>query len=112
MSDQDKAIHDCEQPWIGDLERSCSSREGYRQQDAGRLPQSKIVWFGMQTGQSISGHAVGTPATIQVLSGAGTIRLGETDYEGKRGSFYYMPPGLSHALTSTDDLVFLLHLFR
>ena len=46
------------------------------------------------------------------MTASGTIRLGETDYEGKRGSFYYMPPGLSHALTSTDDLVFLLHLFR
>jgi quercetin dioxygenase-like cupin family protein len=47
-----------------------------------------------------------------VLSGAGTIQIGDTEYQGKPGSIYYMPAGLYHALTSTDDLVFLLDLFR
>jgi len=113
MSPQDQSIPDCDQPWIGDLEEIVQFADrGIVSKTLVDCPKSKIVWFGMKTGQSISGHAVGTPATIQVLSGTGTIRLGETDHEGKRGSFFYMPPGLFHALSSTDDLVFLLHLFR
>jgi quercetin dioxygenase-like cupin family protein len=66
----------------------------------------------MKTGQTMSGHSASSPATIHVLSGAGTIQIGDTEYEGKAGSLYYLPAGLYHALTSTDDLVFLLDLFR
>jgi len=66
----------------------------------------------MKAGQSISGHSAGTPATIHVVGGAGTIQLGGTEHEGRPGSIYYMPAGLYHALTATEDLVFLLNLFR
>ena len=104
---------ECDQAWVGDLSELIQfADQGIVSKTLVDCPKVKIVLFAMKTGQTISGHSAGMPATIHVLSGAGTIQLGETEYEGKPGSIYYMPAGLYHALTSTDDLVFLLDLFR
>ena len=104
---------ECEQPWVGDLnELTQFAERGIVSKTLVECPKAKVVLFGMKTGQSLSGHSAGTPATIQVLKGAGTITLGETDHDGVPGSIYYMPAGLYHAVKSTDDLVFLLNLFR
>jgi quercetin dioxygenase-like cupin family protein len=62
--------------------------------------------------QPISGHSAGMPATIHVLGGAGEVQIGNQEYEARPGSLYYLPAGRNHALTPTDDLVFLLELFR
>jgi len=113
MEDTKVALPDCEQPWVGDLSELVQFAErGIVSKTLVDCPKVKLVLFGMKAGQSISGHSAGTPATIHVLSGTGTIQLGETQYDGKPGSIYYMPAGLYHALTATQDLVFLLDLFR
>ena len=102
-----------DQPWVGDLNELVQFADrGIVSKTLVDSPKAKLVLFGMKTGQSISGHSAGTPATIHVVGGAGTIQLGEKEYEGRPGSIYYMPAGLYHALTATDDLVFLLNLFR
>jgi quercetin dioxygenase-like cupin family protein len=104
---------ECEQPWVGDLTDLIQFADrGIVSKTLVDCPKVKIVLFAMKTGQTISGHSAGMPATIHVLSGAGIIQLGEEEHEGKPGSIYYMPAGLYHALTSTEDLVFLLDLFR
>ena len=104
---------ECDQPWLGQLEELIQFAErGIVSKTLVDCPKVKMVLFAMKTGQTISGHSAGMPATIHVLSGAGTIQLGDEEYEGRAGSIYYMPAGLYHALTSTDDLVFLLDLFR
>ena len=104
---------ECDQPWVGDLHDLVQFADrGIVSKTLVDCPKVKMVLFAMKTGQTISGHSAGMPATIHVLSGAGTIQLGETEYEGKPGSIYYMPAGLYPALTSTQDLVFLLDLFR
>lgn len=104
---------DCDQPWVGDLgELVQFADRGIVSKTLVDCPKVKIILFGMKTGQTISGHSAGMPATIHVLSGAGKIQVGETEYQGRQGSIYYLPAGLYHALTSTDDLVFLLDLFR
>jgi quercetin dioxygenase-like cupin family protein len=104
---------ECDQPWVGDLNDLVQFTErGIVSNTLVDCPKVKLILFGMKTGQTISGHSAGTPATIHILGGAGTIQLGDTTYEGKLGSIFYMPAGLYHALTSTDDLVFLLDLFR
>jgi len=104
---------ECEEPWVGDLNELVQFADrGIVSKTLVDCPKVKLILFGMKTGQTISGHSAGMPATIHVLSGAGTIQIGETEYEGKAGSLYYLPAGLYHALTSTDDLVFLLDLFR
>jgi quercetin dioxygenase-like cupin family protein len=75
-------------------------------------PKVNISLYAMSTGETMSGHAATRPATIHVLDGEGDIQIGETVYQGKRGSLYYMPAKQYHALTSTDNLVFLLYLFN
>jgi quercetin dioxygenase-like cupin family protein len=113
MEDIKTAQPDCELPWVGDLSELVQFAErGIVSKTLVDCPKAKLVLFGMKAGQSISGHSAGTPATIHVLSGTGTIQLGETQYDGRPGSIYYMPAGLYHALTATQDLVFLLDLFR
>ncbi|HLA82864.1 MAG TPA: cupin domain-containing protein [Thermoleophilia bacterium] len=113
MADTTPSDFDCAEPWVGDLKELVQFADrGIVSKTLVDCPKAKVVLFGMKTGQSLSSHAAGTAATIQVLQGAGTITLGETDYEGAPGSIYYMPAGRPHALTSTDDLVFLLNLFR
>lgn len=113
MSDTTSADFDCDQPWVGNLNELVQFAErGIVSKTLIDCPKSKIVHFSMRTGQSLSGHAAGTPATIHVLQGEGTITLGETDYDASPGSIYYMPAGQYHAVKSTDDLVFLLNLFR
>jgi quercetin dioxygenase-like cupin family protein len=103
----------CEEPWTGDLNDLVQFADrGIVSKTLVECPKAKVVLFGMKTGQSLSGHSAGTPATIHVLQGAGTITLGETGHRGTPGSIYYMPAGLYHAVESTDDLVFLLNLFR
>jgi len=113
MEEPRPAPSDSDEPWVGDLTKLVQFADrGIVSKTLIDCPKAKLVLFGMKTGQSISGHAAGTPATIHVLSGAGTIRLGDTDHEGRPGSLYYMPAGQYHAVTATDDLVFLLDLFR
>lgn len=104
---------DCDPPWFGNLDDLVQFADrGIVSKTLVDCGKAKIVLFALKTGQELSGHAASTPATIQVLRGAGIIRLGETDHEGVPGSLYYMPAGLFHAVKSTDDLVFLLNLFR
>jgi quercetin dioxygenase-like cupin family protein len=69
-----------------------------------------ISLFTMATGQTMSSHASGRPATIHVLGGEGKITIGDQSHDSKRGSFFYMPAGQPHALESTDNMVFLLYL--
>ena len=72
MDDPKTTQPECEEPWVGDLNDLVQFADrGIVSKTLVDCTKSKIVWFGMKTGQSISGHAVGTPATIQVLSGAG-----------------------------------------
>jgi quercetin dioxygenase-like cupin family protein len=104
---------ECEEPWIGDLNELVQFADrGIVSRTLVDCPKVKLILFAMKTGQTISGHSAGMPATIHVLGGLGIIKVGETEYEGKPGSLFYLPAGMYHALTSTDDLVFLLDLFR
>lgn len=113
MADSHNDQPSCDQAWVGDLNELVQFADrGIVSKTLVDCPKAKLVLFGMRTGQSISGHSAGSPATIHILSGTGTVQLGDTEYEGKVGSIYYLPAGLYHALRSTDDLVFLLDLFR
>jgi len=113
MEDSKTGQPECEQPWVGDLDEVVQFADrGIVSKTLVDCPKANISLFAMSTGQHMSGHASRWPATIHVLRGAGTIQIGDTEYEGRPGSLYYMPAGTYHALTSTDDLVFLLDLFR
>ncbi len=113
MDDPTATQPECDQPWIGDLTELVQfADKGIVSKTLVDCPKVKLILFAMKTGQTISGHSAGMPATIHVLGGTGRIQVGDSEYEGKAGSLFYLPAGQYHALTSTDDLVFLLDLFR
>jgi len=104
---------ECDEPWIGDLAGLVQFAEGgIVSKTLVDCPHANISLFAMSTGQKMSGHSSRWPATIHVLGGAGKIQIGDVEYDGKPGALYYMPAGQYHALASTDDLVFLLDLFK
>jgi quercetin dioxygenase-like cupin family protein len=113
MEEPKPAEQGCDEHWVGDLNELVQFADrGIVSKTLVDCGKTKVVLFAMKTGQSLSGHSAGMPATIHVLAGAGTVQIGETEYQGKPGALFYMPAKTYHALTSTDDLVFLLDLFR
>ena len=113
MQDAKAAKPGCDEPWIGNLLEMVQFADGgIVSKTLVDCPKANISLFAMKTGQSMSGHSAAQPASIHVLAGAGTITIGETEHRGVPGALYYMPAGMYHALDSTDDLVFLLNLFK
>ena len=72
----------------------------------------KIIHFSLAAGQELSEHTASVPAVIHVLQGTGTVRRGEAEYQARPGSLYYMPADLRHAVKASDELAFLLTMFR
>jgi quercetin dioxygenase-like cupin family protein len=98
--------------WAGDLEAMAQFAEGgiVSKTLVDRPKVANISLFMLHTGQTMSSHKASRPATIHVLDGKGKITIGDQTYDSRRGSFFYMPAGQPHALESTDNMVFLLHL--
>jgi nitric oxide dioxygenase len=71
-----------------------------------------ITLFCMSTGQLMSSHTSSYPAIIHVLQGNGEVTLAKKKYEAKPNSWFYMPADLPHAIKATENLVFLLNLFK
>jgi nitric oxide dioxygenase len=71
-----------------------------------------ITLFCMSTGQLMSSHTSSYPAIIHVLQGKGEITLAKKKYEAKPNAWFYTPAGLPHAIRATENLVFLLTLFK
>jgi len=72
----------------------------------------EVSLFCMATGQTISTHKSSFPAIIHVLHGNGKVTLVETGYEAKPNAWFYMQANLPHAIEATENLVFLLTLFK
>lgn len=72
------------------------------------IKEVKYVLFCFEKGQKLSKHTAPFAAGILVLEGKGKFLLGSKVYAGKEGSFFHMPPGLIHAVTAEERLVFLL----
>jgi quercetin dioxygenase-like cupin family protein len=77
-----------------------------------KAPDKEVSLFCMSTGQMLSSHTSSYPAIIHVLRGKGEITLAKKKYEASTNAWFYMPANLPHALLSTDNLVFLLTLFK
>ncbi len=104
---------DDQKPVVADLEALVQIAEG------GIVSKSivennhhKIILFCLAPGQELSEHTASVPASIHVLRGRGTVRLGDEDYTTHPGSLYYMPAQLRHAVVAEGELVFLLTMFR
>ena len=70
--------------------------------------RSKVVLFVFAPGQELSAHTAPMPATIYIISGEGTLKLGDETMEIASGSFAYMTPKLEHAIKAKTEVVMLL----
>jgi quercetin dioxygenase-like cupin family protein len=68
--------------------------------------------FCMSTGQILSSHSSSYPAIIDVLQGKGEITIAKKKYAAKTNSWFFMPANLPQAVSSTENLVLLLTLFK
>jgi len=73
---------------------------------------TEVSLFCMSPGQSISTHKSSFPATIHVLRGNGHVTLATKIHQAKANAWFYMPAQLPHAIEATENLVFLLTLFK
>lgn len=72
--------------------------------------QIEVSLFQLAAGQELSEHTSAYPAIIHILSGEGSLSLGNDLHELKPGSWAYMEPELPHGLKVKTDMVMLLTL--
>jgi nitric oxide dioxygenase len=72
----------------------------------------EISLFCMSEGQVISTHTSSFPAAIHIIRGMGEVTLAKEKFEAKPNALFYMPAKLPHAIQATENLVFLLTLFK
>jgi len=77
-----------------------------------KVPDKEVSLFCMATGQMLSSHTSSYPAIIHVLHGKGEVTLAKKKHEATTNAWFYMPANLPHAVLSTENLVFLLTLFK
>jgi quercetin dioxygenase-like cupin family protein len=74
--------------------------------------RSKVILFGFAPGQELSAHTAPFPATLTILKGEATLRLGEDEQEAVEGSFVYMTPYLEHGIKAKSELILLLTMIK
>ena len=72
----------------------------------------EVSLFCMSTGQMLSSHTSSYPAIIHVLRGKAEITLAKKKFEATTNDWFFMPANLQHSVLSTENLVFLLTLFK
>jgi len=77
-----------------------------------KAEDKEVSLFCMSAEQSLSSHTSSYPAIIHVLQGMGEVTLANKKYEAEPNAWFYMPANLPHAVHATQDLVFLLTLFK
>jgi len=88
------------------------ARDGIVSKTVLKAKDKEVSLFCMSTGQALSSHTSSYPAIIHVLQGKGEVTLASKKYEAKPNAWFYMPANLPHAIQATENLVFLLTLFK
>ena len=88
------------------------ARDGIVSKTLVKTSGREVSLFCMSAGQSISTHKSSFPAIIHVLHGNGNVILANKTYQAKPNAWFYMPAQLPHAIEATENLVFLLTLFK
>jgi len=88
------------------------ARDGIVSKTVLKATDKEVSLFCMSAGQALSSHTSSFPAIIHVLRGKGEVTLANKKYEAKSNAWFYMPAKLPHAIQATEDIVFLLTLFK
>jgi quercetin dioxygenase-like cupin family protein len=67
-----------------------------------------VTLFGFAAGEELSAHSAPTPAVLYFLEGEAELQLGTDKVKAEAGSFVYMPPMLSHAISAKTGIRMLL----
>ena len=84
------------------LEKGILSRVLYKDEKV------NVTLFGFAAGEELSAHSAPTPAVLYFLEGEAELQLGTDKMKAEAGSFVYMPPMLSHGVSSRTGLRMLL----
>ncbi len=88
------------------------ARDGIVSKTLVKNADREVGLFCMSYGQSISTHTSRFPAVIHVLYGKGEVTLANEKFDAKPNAWFYLPAGLPHSIEATENLVFLLTLFK
>jgi len=88
------------------------AKDGIVSKTVTEVEGNEISLFCMAAGQSLSTHSASFPVVIHVLQGKSEITLGKETYEASPNSLFSLPKNLPHAVRATENLVFLLTLFK
>jgi quercetin dioxygenase-like cupin family protein len=72
----------------------------------------RVIWFGFDAGQLLSEHTAACPVTLQVLSGEGTVTLGDERLAARAGFWAYLPAHLPHSIEAATPLCLLLTMIK
>jgi len=88
------------------------AQDGIVSKTIAQVEGNETSLFCMASGQQLSTHTASFPAVIHILQGKGEITLDKDVYEAKPNSWFSMPKNLPHSVKATENLVFLLTLFK
>jgi len=88
------------------------AKDGIVSKVVAEVAGNEISLFCMASGQQLSTHSASFPAVIHVLKGKGEITLDKDVYEAESNSWFCLPKNLPHAVKATENLIFLLTLFK
>ena len=74
--------------------------------------QIRVVVFGFDEGQELTGHSAARPAIVQVLSGRIRLELAGAPIEIASGAWVRMDAHLTHAVRALEPSVMLLTLLE
>lgn len=74
--------------------------------------RTKVIQFLFAPGQELSAHTAPMPATIYIVSGEASLRLGQDTMDASAGSFAYMQPLLEHGIQAKTEVVMLLTMIK
>ncbi len=74
-------------------------------------PSGEVDIFMLPKGEKLSKHTSTRDAAVLILQGEADFELGETWHHVKAGDWFFMPSGLEHQLSASEELVFVLTLF-
>ncbi len=75
-------------------------------------PIGKVIVFAMDAGQELSEHRAPFLATVQVVDGLLSLRVGAQEREMGPGDWLLLPPDAPHGLVSLKPTRFVLVLFK
>ena len=74
--------------------------------------KTKVILFAFAAGGGLAEHVAPFDATIQIISGAASLTVGDESVEGKSGTWIQMAAKTPHSIKAETNVVLLLTLVK